>query len=250
MPNCVRPKPRTALGVHQAILNLLKFDESKQILDLGSGEGALSEKLISLGHNITACDGDSGQFKLKQITCQKVDLNQALPFNNSQFDIVILSDVIEHLENPWHIIREACRVLKPAGKLILSIPNIISIVARIHFLIHGEHLFFYQAKDNAVFPHITPINYPLMEKILTSIGFKVNRVLSNVSFIKECDAWELDCTKWYRYKKPSALSLVNIIGMAVKIKVHFSKYIYKNKALLQDVFFFADAIIIEAVKME
>lgn len=246
--NSNRLKSRTMLGVHQAILSLLKSDERKKILDLGAGEGALSEKLLSLGYNITACDGDPKQFMLTKVICQKVDLNKDFPFNNSEFDVVILSDVIEHLENPWHAIRESRRVLGTNGKLIISVPNILSITARIHFLIHGEFLLFYQAKNKRPYPHITPLNYPLMEKILTTTGFKINRVLSNVPFIKECDEWERKNAEWYRYRKPKIFSITNIIGMLIKFKVSLSKYVYKNKSLLDDTFFYGDAIIIEALK--
>lgn len=242
------PRSRTMLGVHQAILSLLKSDEKKKILDLGAGEGALSKKLLSLGHNITACDGDPKQFMLTKVICQKVDLNKDFPFNNSEFDVVILSDVIEHLENPWHAIRESHRVLDTNGKLIISVPNILSITARIHFLIHGEFLLFYQTKDKRPYPHITPLSYPLIEKILTSTGFKINRVLSNTPYIKECDELEKKSAEWHRYRKPKIFSITNIIGMLIKFKVSFSKYVYKSEALLNDTFFYGDAIIIEALK--
>lgn len=241
-----RPKSCTVLGVHQAILSLLKSDEKKRILDLGAGEGVLSEKLLSGGYNVTACDGIPEQFKLTEIICQKVDLNKDFPFNNSEFDVVILGDVIEHLENPWHAIRESYRVLKPDGKLIISTPNILSIMARIHFLIHGEFWLFYQ--DKRPFPHITPLSYPLLEKILTTCGFKISRILSNVPFIKECTELERKNAEWYQCKKPKIFSITNIIGMLIRFKVKLSKYVYKNETLLNDTLFYGDGIIIEALK--
>lgn len=243
-----RPKSRTMLGVHQAIVSLLSTNSERHILDIGSGEGALSEKLFALGHRITACDGDPRQFKFKHIQCQEVDLNKDIPYGSSEFDVVLLADVIEHLENPWHIIREANRLLKAHGILILSIPNILSLKARIHFLLHGEFLLFYLLKDKKLYPHITPIGYPLVERILDSSGFKVNKILSNVPFIKDCDEWDRKNAEWYQHKKSGIFSLTNIIGMLVKLKVHLSKYIYKNESLLNDTFFYGDALIIEALK--
>ena len=156
--------------------------------------------------------------------------------------------MIEHLENPWHTIRESHRILRPGGKLIVSIPNILSIIARIHFLIHGEFLLFYRSKDEKLFPHITPLGYPLMEKILVGIGFKINRVLSNIPFIRECDEWDRKNAQWYKYRKPSIFSVTNMIGMLVKFKARHSKYAYKNESLLSDIFFNGDAIIIESLK--
>jgi len=52
------------------------------------------------------------------------DLNtQHIPYKNETFDAVIAGDVIEHLENPSHFLREVNRVLKSSGKLVLSTPQ-------------------------------------------------------------------------------------------------------------------------------
>lgn len=55
------------------------------------------------------------------VTC---DLNtQSISYSDSLFDVVIAGDVIEHLENPSHFLREVNRVLKPEGRLVLSTPQ-------------------------------------------------------------------------------------------------------------------------------
>ncbi len=48
---------------------------------------------------------------------------EPIPFADDFFDNVIAGDVIEHLENPSHFLREANRVLKRGGRLILSTPH-------------------------------------------------------------------------------------------------------------------------------
>ncbi len=44
------------------------------------------------------------------------------PFPNHSFDHVLTFQVLEHVRNPSHFISEICRVLKPGGKLLLSVP--------------------------------------------------------------------------------------------------------------------------------
>nr|WP_321266218.1 class I SAM-dependent methyltransferase [uncultured Sulfurimonas sp.] len=47
-----------------------------------------------------------------------------LPFENSQFDVIICGDVLEHLINPSKTLESLKKYLKPNGALIASIPNI------------------------------------------------------------------------------------------------------------------------------
>ncbi|MEM4004137.1 MAG: methyltransferase domain-containing protein [Desulfurococcaceae archaeon] len=60
-------------------------------------------------------------------TVYKADVNrEELPFADNSFDMYTMLDVIEHLENPDHAIKEAYRVLKRGGFLILTTPNLAS----------------------------------------------------------------------------------------------------------------------------
>jgi len=53
---------------------------------------------------------------------REVDLNEPLPFDGGRFDTVLLADVLEHIAEPWALMREIGRVLSPGGKAILMVP--------------------------------------------------------------------------------------------------------------------------------
>ena len=54
----------------------------------------------------------------------EVNLNSGdIPYADGYFDTVIMADVIEHVENPSRVLRECNRVLKDAGRLIVSTPQ-------------------------------------------------------------------------------------------------------------------------------
>jgi SAM-dependent methyltransferase len=52
----------------------------------------------------------------------EVDLNGELPFEGESFDTILLTDVLEHLAEPASAMREAARVLRLGGKLIIGVP--------------------------------------------------------------------------------------------------------------------------------
>ena len=52
------------------------------------------------------------------------DIEVGLPFAPASFDTVIFADVLEHLIDPWRVLRETTALLSPGGCVIASIPNI------------------------------------------------------------------------------------------------------------------------------
>jgi len=68
-----------------------------------------------------------------------VDLTRGLPYTDSSFDLVVLTEVLEHLENHRAAISELSRVIRPGGRLILTTPNIMRLDSRLGFALSGLH---------------------------------------------------------------------------------------------------------------
>jgi len=66
-----------------------------------------------------------------------VNLNDDLPFRSAQFDLVMMLEVVEHLADIPHMLREIARVMKPGGVAILSTPNRLNVTSRLHYLLSG-----------------------------------------------------------------------------------------------------------------
>ena len=54
---------------------------------------------------------------------------ESIPVENESYNQVVSCEVLEHLENPIQVLKEACRILKPKGDLILTMPFLVPIHA-------------------------------------------------------------------------------------------------------------------------
>ncbi len=120
---------------------ILEFIEPKsKVLDLGCGTGELLNEL----NRIKNVDGLGIEISLESIkkcleyglSVVQGDLNEGLKdFQNNSFDYVILSQTLEEISNPVHLIREMLRVGK---KCIISFENLAYWRNRISFLVYGS----------------------------------------------------------------------------------------------------------------
>ena len=177
------PRPGTAPFVHEAVTKLLNGYKGF-ILDAGAGKGILSRKLKDMGFKVYACDVDPEWFEAREdgIEFIQADLNQKLPYEDEYFDFVCCVETIEHLWNPWGLIQEFYRILKPQGKLIVTTPNILTIFSRIRFLLSGRFLSFGK-KNFDILGHISPFPQWQLEGMLKKIGFEDVKVTFNAGWI-------------------------------------------------------------------
>jgi ubiquinone/menaquinone biosynthesis C-methylase UbiE len=147
-------------------------------LDIGSGHGDLIVRLRSRFEiESSACDYTDQLMKLENVKVNVTDLNtQGLPYQDSTFDLVTCTEVIEHLEHYRYTLREMHRVLKPGGTLVISTPNILNLKSRIRFLIFGFYnlfgpLHFRESELHSTGGHINPVSIFYLTHSLVDAGF-------------------------------------------------------------------------------
>jgi 2-polyprenyl-3-methyl-5-hydroxy-6-metoxy-1,4-benzoquinol methylase len=130
----------TPLGltvIQQAVLNRLPalgLPARAHVLDAPCGGGAaLTRALIEAGFDAQGADLDTEPERHLGKAFTMVNLDGPLPWTGGTFDAVFSTEGIEHLENHFSFLREACRILKPGGLLVLTTPNITALRSRVRF---------------------------------------------------------------------------------------------------------------------
>ncbi len=96
------------------------------ILDIGTGTGTNLRMLKNLGfRHVTGLDPSDEAIRF----CLEKGLGHVkkgdictLPFGDAQFDFVFATDVIEHVDDDDRALAEISRVLKPGGKVLITVP--------------------------------------------------------------------------------------------------------------------------------
>ena len=109
-----------------SFIDFVEVMASDTILELGSGLGILAEKIsqkLTAGKvtgieiaeaQVAKCPPESGR-----LAFIRGDVH-SLPFGNEHFDVVYCRYILEHVNDPENVLREAKRVLKPGGKIFIQ----------------------------------------------------------------------------------------------------------------------------------
>ena len=157
---------------------VLKSKPKGKVLDLGCGQGSFLKRLH--GQNLKELHGSDG-FKYEGVDSSifqfsQSNLNQRLPYPDQDFEWVTAIEVVEHLENPRHLLREVSRILKPGGALLISTPNNECITSIISLLFRGHFSAF---TDHSYPAHITPVIQTDLRRMLIEAGLIFDKVIQS-----------------------------------------------------------------------
>jgi SAM-dependent methyltransferase len=103
----------------------LNLPEGARLLEIGSGTGGNLAMLARFGE-VCAVENDAyarrHASEISGISVRGGSLPDALPFDDGSFDLVCLFDVLEHVENDAAALERVCRLLKPGGRAVVTVP--------------------------------------------------------------------------------------------------------------------------------
>ncbi len=99
-----------------------------EVVDIGTGTGALLPLLAATGARVTAVDASAAMLTRARSLCEREGLLdvvfeqadiQELPFPDDKFDAAYCSMVLHHVARPERALREMTRIVKPGGKVVV-----------------------------------------------------------------------------------------------------------------------------------
>ncbi len=153
--------PRLALrGAFTVRVNIALrwIGSGKKVLDIGAGDGSISERIRMEGNAVTAFDFPEALSSASRYPGLVLRTGEAhkLPFEDGSFDTVFSGELIEHYEDPAALVKEWSRVLKQGGTLVITTPD-----GKEASMLHVTHRIWFTRRSLA--------------KLLTGCGLKVRR---------------------------------------------------------------------------
>lgn len=146
----------------------------EKILDLACGTGAFVAEAVRQGYDAWGVDFDKEEIDLARSWGVKSavvqDIFSFLGNNKEEFDIITGFEIVEHVENPAHLIALCFGALKKGGSLVLSTPN------------RNRH--WGRIDESWDFPphHLLRWDKESLRKILNAQGFEVMKIEHQILF--------------------------------------------------------------------
>jgi SAM-dependent methyltransferase len=112
----------------------------QEVLDVGCGRGFFAEELKANQNRVSGVDAlTPDDVKSVFELYEQCDLNGGLAslypkFGSVRFDLVLFLDILEHLRAPEALLRDARPLLKPNGRVLVSVPNVANLTVRLMLL--------------------------------------------------------------------------------------------------------------------
>lgn len=158
-------------------------DKPGRILDIGCAEGRLGEAIIAQKHpehytgiEVVPDVADSAKTRLHEVlTGEAEHWLPTLP--DHSYDWIILADSLEHTIDPWGVMKQVNRLLKPGGQLLVSIPNVRNLGVIQDLMVGGKWTYRpFGIMDQG---HLRFFTRSSILKLLIDEGFSIRQCYSN-----------------------------------------------------------------------
>ncbi len=145
--------PITRIRYRELLDEFEPFRKTNKILDMGCGTGFFLEEAKAKGWEVYGTELSESAIKIceaKGITMQKISLSGGI-FNDGMFDVITSFEVVEHINNPFEMVKDMYKILRKGGLVYLTTPNFNAVEryilkSKYSIIEYPEHLIYFTAK--------------------------------------------------------------------------------------------------------
>lgn len=159
----------------------------KVVIDIPAGQGYMSGILKQHGADVRSYDLFTEFFKAEGLQCAYADLMEPLPIESDSADIILCQEGLEHMPNQLFVLREFNRILKKDGRLIITVPNISHLRAKLSYFLTESDLvkrmppneldaLWFAEDGKSYFGHIFLIGIQKLRMLAITSGFSIRKI--------------------------------------------------------------------------
>ena len=181
-----RIKESYYLGSRGDLIRLIPAG-TRKILEIGCAAGGTGRALKELGfEEVVGVELREDVARMAQASYDRIiagDVEKMqLPYEEGHFDCILYGDVLEHLIDPWRLLREHNLLLGPGGAIICSIPNVRHYKNIKKLLIRGE----WEYRDRGILDrtHLRFFTIKSIRAMVEDAGFEITTMIKRPSGVK------------------------------------------------------------------
>lgn len=147
----LQPSATARLNFIREVVRAIPVEHAR-VADLGCGSGVILTEILTMrpswsGYGLDISEA-SVSYARRLATHKQVDGRaefragniDRLPYDDESLDLIVASEIIEHMPDPEQVVGEIARVLRPGGKVVVTMPVGSHTPAHMHSLSSGEEL--------------------------------------------------------------------------------------------------------------
>ena len=170
------------------------FPPGASIADIGCAAGDLTMELQALGFQMTGVEFEPERLERARGMASRLNLNPRFISQDltswaaeGEFEGLIMGEVLEHFTEPRVILERHLLLLRPGGKVLVTVPNMASLRARLKLLFFGEfadhnpeHYYYFTRRRFIEHFRGLPLRIVYLSSFLVEVTFSGNRMLARV----------------------------------------------------------------------